>query len=180
MTSNLRVTAIQLIIARVEEWQNEKGRLTDRTWDLMGDAARELQWILEAMQPVETTGCQNVQRINDNGAREIDRLREALLKYGHHLHPNCHDLTLNADGSFGERNGCLCGFEAIEDEDSPEEPTDNEPGCPCHGRDTPGCKEQCEGQSALRRAEKASGLQEIDHHLNETKPDIERKLDDPL
>lgn len=85
-----------------------------------------VQALSGASSPDETTGCQNVQRINDNGAREIDRLREALLKYGHHLHPNCHDLTLNADGSFGERNGCLCGFDAIEDEDSPEEPTPKE------------------------------------------------------
>lgn len=43
---------------------------------------------------------------------EIERLRAALAKYGHHTHPNCHDLTLNDDGSFGPRNGCLCGFES--------------------------------------------------------------------
>jgi hypothetical protein len=73
-------------------------------------------------EPFETTGRQNARRINDNAAREIERLQEALLKYGHHLHPNCHDLTLNADGSFGERNGCLCGFDTFEDEDSPKEP----------------------------------------------------------
>jgi len=54
-SSNLRVTAIQLLVARIEEWQNEEVRLTDRTWDLMGDAARELRWVLDEMKPDETT-----------------------------------------------------------------------------------------------------------------------------
>lgn len=31
----------------------------------------------------------------------------------------------------------------------PAEPSDD-PGCPCHGRDIPGCKENCPGQQALR------------------------------
>ncbi len=44
---------------------------------------------------------------------EVERLWAALLKYGHHIHPNCYDLTLKPDGSFGERNGCLCGFDAV-------------------------------------------------------------------
>ena len=43
---------------------------------------------------------------------EIERLRAALERYGHHTHPNCHDLTLKEDGSFGPRNGCLCGFDS--------------------------------------------------------------------
>lgn len=46
-----RVEAIQIVIHQIEEWQNAQGRLTDRTWDLMGDAARELRWCLETMRP---------------------------------------------------------------------------------------------------------------------------------
>lgn len=46
-------------------------------------------------------------------ADEIDRLRAALERYGRHEHPNCHDLTLKEDGSFGPRNGCLCGLDAV-------------------------------------------------------------------
>lgn len=48
----------------------------------------------------------------DDLLAEIERLRAALMKFGRHDHPSCHDLTLNADGSFGPRNGCLCGFDA--------------------------------------------------------------------
>lgn len=44
--------------------------------------------------------------------QEVERLRAALFKYGHHTHPNCYDLRLNEDGSLGERNECLCGFTA--------------------------------------------------------------------
>lgn|ERR1700749_4394114 len=47
-----------------------------------------------------------------NHVEEVERLEAALKRYGHHIHPNCHDLTLKADGSFGPRNGCLCGFDA--------------------------------------------------------------------
>lgn len=53
--------------------------------------------------------------------REIERLRAALEHYGRHAHPNCYDLTLKEDGSFGSRNGCLCGFDAAKGEGAPAE-----------------------------------------------------------
>ena len=57
--------------------------------------------------------------------REVEqeniRLRAALERYGRHEHPNCHDLTLKEDGSFGPRNGCLCGFDAAKGESSAHE-----------------------------------------------------------
>jgi hypothetical protein len=56
-------------------------------------------------------------------AEESERLRAALERYGRHEHPNCYDLTLKEDGSFGPRNGCLCGFDAANGEGSPVETT---------------------------------------------------------
>jgi hypothetical protein len=52
---------------------------------------------------------------------EIERLRTALERYGRHEHPNCYDLTLKEDGSFGPRNGCLCGFDAAKGDSSAHE-----------------------------------------------------------
>lgn len=40
---------------------------------------------------------------------EISRLRAALGKYGHHIHPRCHDIVKQGSS---ERLGCLCGFDA--------------------------------------------------------------------
>lgn len=62
---------------------------------------------------------------NDLTACQLERdgMKTALERYGHHTHPNCHDLTLNADGSFGPRNGCLCGFDAAR---SPTQPAGDE------------------------------------------------------
>lgn len=59
---------------------------------------------------------------------EIARLRADLTHYGRHTHPNCYDLTLKEDGSFGPRNGCLCGLDAALSGDSSaaqEAPTQN-------------------------------------------------------
>lgn len=50
---------------------------------------------------------------NDRLCQENERLRAALERYGRHEHPNCHDLTLKEDGSFGPRNGCLCGLDSV-------------------------------------------------------------------
>jgi len=61
------------------------------------------------------------ERISDHLGEENTRLRAALERYGRHEHPNCHDLTLNADGSFGPRNGCLCAFDAAKGDQSPKD-----------------------------------------------------------
>lgn len=58
---------------------------------------------------------------------EIERLRTALRSYGHHVHPNCYDLRLNEDGTLGERNGCLCGFDAVKSANSG--PKTSRPAC---------------------------------------------------
>lgn len=73
--------------------------------------------------------------------------------------------------------GAACGLPAghLGDHAPPEEPTEPYHGIGCAVRRGGSCNCAAEG-----KPEKASGLQEIDHHLNETKPDIERKLDDPL
>ncbi len=68
--------------------------------------------------------------LGKNPLPQIDRLRAALERYGHHTHPGCHDLTLNEDGSFGPRNGCLCGFDAaLSGEPSSDETSEKPVNC---------------------------------------------------
>lgn len=49
-SDSFRVAAVRLVLSRAEEWQNEDGRLTDRTWDLVGDVARELRWTTDEIE----------------------------------------------------------------------------------------------------------------------------------
>ena len=82
--------------------------------DIYDEAAR-LRHELRLAEAGLANATQEIARLhNDLTACQLERdgMKTALERYGHHTHSNCHDLTLNADGSFGPRNGCLCGFDA--------------------------------------------------------------------
>lgn len=46
----LRTFAIGRVIEKIDAWQNAEGRMVDHTFDLLGDARRELQWVLDDAQ----------------------------------------------------------------------------------------------------------------------------------
>lgn len=85
--------------------------------DALSEDAKESPFTREEWERIDKQTVEHLSTIQKQGD-EIERLRAALERYGRHTHPNCHDLTLKADGSFGPRNGCLCGFDAVLSADS--------------------------------------------------------------